>query len=164
MQCRYINLDQIALAEHGLVHPRDLELEYYVAFLSRRSEYTDVLQAHYVNTRTNYATIHPINQKLQLSSCFRNQLADHATFMLGNWSAPNSRFHEPMRCVDFRRSLQKNDFFILLIGEFRANKCCPHCEEMALETFRMVPNLHCYRRQALPQVIIHSLSRCTYHN
>lgn len=118
MQCRYINLDQIALAEHGLVHPRDLELEYYVAFLSRRSGYTDVLQAHYVSTRTNYATIHPIHQKLQLLSCFRNQLADHATFMMGNWCAPNSSFHKPSIVCFFKGFFRNMAFMFFRLMNF----------------------------------------------
>ncbi|KAG1137069.1 hypothetical protein G6F37_009802 [Rhizopus arrhizus] len=71
-----INPDNIALAERGLIYSRALEMEYYVAFLSSRSEHTAVLQTHYVSTRVNYATVHPIHQKLQLSPYFKNQFAD----------------------------------------------------------------------------------------
>ncbi|KAG1137566.1 hypothetical protein G6F37_006392 [Rhizopus arrhizus] len=35
---------------------------------------------------------------------------------------------------------------------------------MVLETFRMTPKPHSYRRQALSQVIRHSLLRCTNQN
>jgi hypothetical protein len=96
-----IHPDNISLAERGLIHSRALELEYYVAFLSSRSEHTAVLQTHYMSTRASYATVHPIHQKLQLSPYFKNQLADHATFVIGNWSDPNSRLHEPIHDVLF---------------------------------------------------------------
>ncbi|KAG0739002.1 hypothetical protein G6F57_004271 [Rhizopus arrhizus] len=97
----YISPQQDKSSERGLIHSRALELEYYVAFLSSRSEHTAVLQTHYVSTRANYATVHPIHQKLQLSPYFKNQFADHATFVIGNWSDPNSRLHEPIHDVLF---------------------------------------------------------------
>lgn len=96
-----INPDNIALAERGLIYSRALEMEYSVAFLSSRSEHTAVLQTHYVSTRVNYATVHPIHQKLQLLPYFKNQLADYATFVIGNWSDPNSRLHEAIHGVLF---------------------------------------------------------------
>ncbi|KAI9319737.1 hypothetical protein BX666DRAFT_1812011, partial [Dichotomocladium elegans] len=57
-----------------------------------------------------------------------------------NWSAPHTRYHEPIRGVGFRRLLKKNNCNIYLIDEYKTSKCCPVCDNESLATFKMVPN------------------------
>ncbi|KAI7889397.1 uncharacterized protein EV154DRAFT_483127 [Mucor mucedo] len=61
-------------------------------------------------------------------------------YVKGNWSAPNTRYHEPVRSLGFRRLLQKVGKRVYLIDEFRTSQCCPAFERRNLETLRMIDN------------------------
>lgn len=91
-----------------------LELESYIAFLRSHSKHVTVLLTHHVNTRTNCATAYPIHQKFWPLPYIRNQLVDHFLIthlrrktgdntdsVMGNWSAPNPKIHEPIYSVGF---------------------------------------------------------------
>ncbi|KAI7892692.1 uncharacterized protein EV154DRAFT_389250, partial [Mucor mucedo] len=69
------------------------------------------------------------------------QLGIEAVYVMGNWSAPNTRFHEPVRGFGFRRKR------VYLIDEFRTSQCYPACKRRSLETFRMLDNRRPHRRR-----------------
>ncbi|KAG2206531.1 hypothetical protein INT47_008548 [Mucor saturninus] len=117
------------------------------------------------------------NRKLRLSAYIRRQQGNEdliskldkqfgveAVYVMSNWSASNTRFHEPVRGLGFRRLLQKAGKRVYLIDEFRTSQCCPDCERRSLETFRRVDNPRPHRRRANPRVIRHGLLRCTNQN
>ncbi|KAG2207552.1 hypothetical protein INT47_004302 [Mucor saturninus] len=100
-----------------------------------------IIQNHYANFRNNHRTAHPLHRKLQLSAYVRIQLGNEdliakldeqfgveAVYVIGNWSAPNTRFHEPIRGLGFRRLLRKAGEMVYLIDEFRTSQCCPAYE------------------------------------
>ncbi|KAG2191976.1 hypothetical protein INT47_011411 [Mucor saturninus] len=89
-------------------------------YLANRSNITGIIQNHYVNFRTNHRTTHPSHRKLQLSTYFKGKQGNkdliakldeqfdvEAVYVMGNWSAPNTRFHEPVQGLGFPRLLQK---------------------------------------------------------
>ena len=129
-----------------------------------------------MNIPINHATTYSIHQKCWLSHYFRNQLADHSlivnfrhkfvdvTFVMGNWSAPNSRLRKPIYGVVFKRPLQKHGFHVLLIDESQTSRCCPRREEMTFETFRMALNPCTYKIQSRTYFIRHGLLWCTNQN
>ncbi|KAI7893380.1 uncharacterized protein EV154DRAFT_417082 [Mucor mucedo] len=99
-----------------------------------------MIQNHYVNFRTNHRTAHPLHRKLQLTAYSRikkgnEQFVVDAVYVMSNWSAPNTRFHEPIRGLGFRRLLQKAGKRVHLIDKFRTSQCCPAYERKSLETF-----------------------------
>ncbi|EIE84938.1 hypothetical protein RO3G_09648 [Rhizopus delemar RA 99-880] len=63
-----------------------------------------------------------------------------AVFVVGNCSAPNTRYQEPVRGVEFRRLLKKHGFLVYLIDEFRTSQCCPSYEYRSLANFKRIPN------------------------
>ncbi|KAI8089059.1 uncharacterized protein BX664DRAFT_239354, partial [Halteromyces radiatus] len=91
----------------------------------------------------------------------RSKFGQDAILVMANWSAPMTRYHEPLRGIGMRRMLMKNGFPVFLIDEFRTSPCCPACQNYSLETFHRVPNPRPYRRQQNPTVICHGLLRCT---
>jgi hypothetical protein len=89
----------------------------------------------------------------KLKSKFRNDVV----FVMGNYSAPNAPYQEPMRGVGFRRLLKKHGFLVYLIDEFRASQCCPFCEHHSPTTFKRIPNPWPYQRPNNPEVIYYGL-------
>ena len=153
LRCQEGKPKTVVLAERGLVHSRALELEGYVAFLRSLFEHIAVLQTHYVIHQlvkllpirfTDSFGYYLISGTSLLAipwlPSLRREFGDGANFVIGSWSAPNPRFHDLIRGVGFWRLLQKNDFHIFLVDEFKTIKCCPHCEKMTQKTFWMVPN------------------------
>ncbi|KAJ1859498.1 hypothetical protein GGH12_000453 [Coemansia sp. RSA 1822] len=45
---------------------------------------------------------------------------------MGNWSAPMTRFHEPIRGKGWR-TLKRGGFDVYLIDEYLTSKTCPNC-------------------------------------
>ncbi|KAG2193488.1 hypothetical protein INT47_005013 [Mucor saturninus] len=168
---------RVAAAERLLVNYDSLNRDEFEQYLENRSNMTGIIQNHYVNFRTNHRTAHPLHRKLRLSAYIRRQQGNEdliskldeqfgveAVYVMGNWSSPNTRFHEPVRGLGFRRLFQKAGKRVYLIDEFRTSQCCPACERRSLETFRMVDNPRPHRRRANPRVIRHGLLRCTNQN
>ncbi|RCH84808.1 hypothetical protein CU097_002788 [Rhizopus azygosporus] len=81
-----------------------------------------------------------------------------AILVLGNWSAPNAKFHEPTRNKGLIRMLKKNGLTVHLIDEFKTFSKCSNCED-DLETFKTVINPHPYRRVDMLTVKCHGLLR-----
>jgi hypothetical protein len=66
----------------------------------------------------------------------RKRFGSDAVLVLGNWSAPHSKFQEPNRNKGLIRFL-KNEFNIFLIDEFKASSFCLLCEGR-LESFSKI--------------------------
>ncbi|KAI9319113.1 hypothetical protein BX666DRAFT_2025443 [Dichotomocladium elegans] len=137
----------------------------------------DAFVEGYATTTTNHPNPQFLFRKLRLSVFYKKQQADEklldsvnakfgsrSVFVIRNWSAPHTRYHEPIRGVSFRRLLKKNNCNIYLIDEYKTSKCCPICDNESLATFKMVPNPRPYRRPDNPLTICHGLLRCTNQN
>ncbi|KAJ2122477.1 hypothetical protein IW147_003345 [Coemansia sp. RSA 720] len=83
-----------------------------------------------------------LHRKLRLSAFINRKRADQllvnrlrqrfsqdAVFILGNWSAPMAKFHEPIRGKGWRTLLKRARFDVYLIDEYLTSKTCPICEE-----------------------------------
>ncbi|KAJ2542725.1 hypothetical protein GGF49_002675, partial [Coemansia sp. RSA 1853] len=87
----------------------------------------------------------PLHWKLRLSGYIKRQQADQRlvkrlrakfkpkesdpepVFIMGNWSAPMTRFHEPIRGKGWRTLLKHSGFTVYLIDEYSASKTCLNC-------------------------------------
>ncbi|PHZ09067.1 uncharacterized protein RHIMIDRAFT_263862 [Rhizopus microsporus ATCC 52813] len=148
-------------------------MEGFIRFLQARSEQFAVLSQFYGHTITNHDNGYPLFRKIRLSAYFNKQRADQrliqdlhakfgedAVFVMGNWSAPHARYHEPIRGLGFRRLLKKHGFQVFLIGEYKASRRCPTCHNESLRTFRRVPNPRPYQRERYPTAICHDAPYC----
>ncbi|KAI8055709.1 hypothetical protein BDF22DRAFT_617894 [Syncephalis plumigaleata] len=164
---------------------RTLSAKDYEGYLKCRSKHSDVLTSFYRDTLTIHPaarstadttiqpTFQPLFRKLRLSAYIKKQQSDHkliqeltekfkkdAVFVMGDWSAPHAKYHEPTRGIGFRRLLQRH-FKVFLIDEYMTSKCCPSCNEPTLETFKWVRNPRPGQRKRYSNVIRHGLLRCT---
>ncbi|PHZ16227.1 uncharacterized protein RHIMIDRAFT_265503 [Rhizopus microsporus ATCC 52813] len=141
-----------------------ISVERFDYFLQARSEQFIALSDFYRHTITNYDNGCSLFRKIRLSAYFNKQRVDQkliqdlrakfgedAVFVMGNWSAPHARYHEPIRGLGFRRLLKKYGFQAYLIDEYKASRCCPTYHNESLRTFR--------RRH--PTAVCHGLLRCT---
>ncbi|KAJ1764609.1 hypothetical protein IW140_006577 [Coemansia sp. RSA 1813] len=150
----------------------------YEQYVRTRAAVWPVLSKFYTNTMTtskNGNSPQPIHRKLRQSAHIKQQQADerlakiirvacddeNPTVILGNWSAPMARYHEPIRGVGFRRMLRKKGCQVYLIDEFRTSKACPNCLTGTLKKFLKVPNPRPYQRKKMKEVLCHSLLKCT---
>ncbi|KAJ2215186.1 hypothetical protein IW140_001035 [Coemansia sp. RSA 1813] len=150
----------------------------YEQYVRTRAAVWPVLSKFYTNTMTtskNRNSPQPIHRKLRQSAHIKQQQADarlakrvrvtcddeKPTVILGNWSAPMARYHEPIRGVGFRRMLRKKGCRVYLIDEFRTSKICPNCLIGTLKTFLKVPNPRPYQRKKMKEVLCHGLLKCT---
>ncbi|KAJ2473603.1 hypothetical protein IWW56_005960, partial [Coemansia sp. RSA 2131] len=87
----------------------------------------------------------PIHRKLRLSGYIKRQQADEhlvnrlqakfkpkesdpePVFIMGNWSAPMTQFHEPIRGKGWQTLLKRGGFDVYLIDEYLTSKTCPNC-------------------------------------
>ena len=83
--------------------------------------------------------------------------------ILGDWSAPTVKYHEPIRNKGMIRMLKKNGFDVYLINEFKTSPVCPDCEG-ALKKFCTVANPRPYRREKNPTVTCNGLLKCDNHS
>jgi hypothetical protein len=60
---------------------------------------------------------------------------------MGNWQAPTTQYHEPIRRKGFHKLLQCFGFQVHLIDEFRTNRCYPDYGSMNLKICRIVQAL-----------------------
>ncbi|KAG0786634.1 hypothetical protein G6F16_008592 [Rhizopus arrhizus] len=143
--CEAIKPQEVQNAEDTLVNPQSLNLQNFEEYLRNRELVTELLHRHYTKTTTNHLTTHPLHRKLKLSKYIRRQKANEdiiaklkskfgndAVFVMGNYSAPNTRYQEPVRGVGFRRLLKKHGFLVYLIDEIRTSQFCPSCENHSL--------------------------------
>lgn len=82
-----------------------------------------------------------------------------AILIYGNWSAGNSKYHEPVRGKGIRRLLRKGGFKVLLIDEFKTSSFCPQCKFSPVKKFKKIDNPRKHNRHKMPQVLCHGLLR-----
>ena len=70
----------------------------------------------------------------------KSKLGNDAVFVMDDYSAPNTRYQEPVRGVEFRRLLKKQGFLRYLIDEFRTSQFCLSCGHRRLTTFKRISN------------------------
>ncbi|KAJ2089651.1 hypothetical protein IW138_003249 [Coemansia sp. RSA 986] len=150
----------------------------YEQYVRTRAAVWPVLSRFYTNTMTtskNRNNPQPIHRKLRQSAHIKQQQADEQlaksiratcddekpTVILGNWSVPMARYHEPIRGVGFQRMLRKKGCRVYLIDEFRTSKACPNCLTGTLKKFLKVPNPRPYQRKKMKEVLCHGLLKCT---
>jgi hypothetical protein len=167
-----IKPQEVQNAEDTLVNSQSLNLQNFEEYLRNRALVTELLQRHYTETITNHLTTHPLHRKLKLSKYITRQknnevmiaklkskFGNDVVFVMSNYSAPNTRYQEPVRGVGFRRLLKKHEFLVYLIDEFRTSQCCPSYENRSLTTFKRIPNLRPYQRRNNLEFICHGLLR-----
>ncbi|KAI9311409.1 hypothetical protein BX666DRAFT_1063248 [Dichotomocladium elegans] len=119
---------------------------------------------------------HPLHWKLRLSAYINQKQADarlvrtlrrrfgkDTVLVMGNWSAPITRFHEPIRGKGWRDIFKRHGFKVYLIDEYRTSVTCPECSDR-LETFKRIPNPRPWQRIKRPEIKCHGLLRCTNLN
>ncbi|KAI8079711.1 uncharacterized protein B0P05DRAFT_596778 [Gilbertella persicaria] len=175
--CERLKSEAVSNAEAILSHLKSSIVikDQYVEYIRQKATVTQVLQEYYSNEdlpleERNTNTL-PF-RKLKLSSYINRQQSDKrlcknirkhfgndAVIVIGNWSAGNVKFHEPIRGVGMRRMLQKEGFLVHLIDEFKTSSICPVCKG-DVGTFKEVVNPRPFGREKYPTVKRHGLLRC----
>jgi hypothetical protein len=113
--------------------------------------YTSILRPFYAEERTNHATSHFLYRKLRLSAYINRMktdqkltcsLRDHfqdTVLVLGDWSASNTCYHEPIWGKGMRIMLKQHGFLVYLIHEFWTSSCCPPVIMSALRNWSRYP-------------------------
>ncbi|KAJ2123312.1 hypothetical protein IW147_002682 [Coemansia sp. RSA 720] len=163
------------------------DLELYKVYLVARERVADTLTRFYNETYTVHPTsthqIHklapksepqsfPLHRKLRLSAYVNRKQADqrlikklrdefepNTVIVIGDWSAPTNRYHEPIRGKSWRTLLKRGGFDVYLIKEYLTSKTCPNCNGRLSNT-RKVPNPRPWRRHIQPEVKCHGLLSC----
>ncbi|KAJ2654856.1 hypothetical protein IWW48_005860 [Coemansia sp. RSA 1200] len=174
------------LAEHSWLGREDTDAstcqsvrattpEAYERYVVQHSKEWATLRDHYYDcpTRNHGRPTQPVHRKLELSAYLNRvqaerRLADklRAVFgtdcivVLGDWSAPMSKFHEPIKGIGLRRSFQRHGFRLLMIREAFTSTWCPHCEDGRLERYKWVSNPRPWMYKRHPTVMCHGLLRC----
>ncbi|KAJ2130770.1 hypothetical protein IW136_005472, partial [Coemansia sp. RSA 678] len=180
--------EDIAEAERSLgagncVKP---DLKLFKEYLEARAQVADKLTRFYNETYTVHPTsthkIHmfktsepqsfPLHRKLRLSAYVNRKQADqrlinklrkefgpNAVIIIGDWSAPMNRFHEPIRGKGWRELLKRGGFEVYLIKEYLTSKTCPNCNG-ELSNTRYVPNPRPFQYTKRPMVKCHGLLSC----
>ncbi|KAI7890503.1 uncharacterized protein EV154DRAFT_552220 [Mucor mucedo] len=117
LQAMKSNNPAVFQAENALAENQSssLEMEGYRRFLERLGQNYAVLDNLYGYTTTSSQNPQFMLRKLRLAAYFNKQRVDmqlinflkqkfgkDAIFVLGNWSAPNARYHEPIRGIGLR--------------------------------------------------------------
>ncbi|KAJ2123814.1 hypothetical protein IW147_002243 [Coemansia sp. RSA 720] len=162
------------------------DLELYKLYLVARAQVADTLTHFYNKTYTVHPTsshqIHmfktsepqsfPLHRKLRLSAYVNRKQADqrlikklqeefepNAVIVIGDWSAPMTRYHEPIRGKSWRTLLKRGGFDVYLIKEYLTSKTCPNCNGRLSNT-RDVPNPRPWMRTKRLIVKCHGLLSC----
>ncbi|KAJ2532360.1 hypothetical protein GGH20_001158 [Coemansia sp. RSA 1937] len=158
------------------------DLDQFKVYLAARAEVAARLTAFYNETMSRQqdgATTPkvPLHRKLQLSTYIKHQQADQRLvkqlrtkfkpkesdpepiFILGNWSAPMTRFHEPIRGKGWRTLLKRGGFDVYLIDEYLTSKTCPNCYGRLSNTHDVLNPRPWMRRKRL-MVKCHGLLSC----
>ena len=151
----------------------------FVDYLHQHAEVTGVLGNYYANQdlpkEERPDGVLPF-RKMKLSSfinrqqsdkrlcrSIRGKFGDDTTIIIGNWSAGNIKYHEPIRGVGIRKMFKKEGFKVYLLDEYKKSSVCPSCKGQ-LEKFKEVNNPRPFRRNIRPKVICHGLLRYIYIN
>ncbi|KAJ2719480.1 hypothetical protein H4S00_003476 [Coemansia sp. D1744] len=162
------------------------DLKLFKEYLVARAQVADKLTRFYNETHTEHPTsthqIHmfktsepqsfPLHRKLRLSAYINQKQADqrlikklqdefglNAVIVIGDWSAPMNRFHEPIRGKGWRMLLKRAGFEVYLIKEYLTSKTCPNCNGRLANT-RYVPNPRPWKERIQPKVKCHGLLSC----
>ncbi|KAJ1899858.1 hypothetical protein LPJ81_004061, partial [Coemansia sp. IMI 209127] len=150
----------------------------YVEYVTKWARAFPVLNDFYARYRTRHKSEYwpegqPFHRRLR-SCAFQQQLqADQRlvksivggrnpkpAVIIGNWSAPMTRYHEPIRGRGMRRMLHRHKLKVVLIDEYRTSKTCPACDGL-IERFIRVPNPRPFRAKKRAEVWCNGLLRCT---
>ncbi|KAJ2720233.1 hypothetical protein H4S00_003280, partial [Coemansia sp. D1744] len=114
----------------------------------------------------------PLHRKLRLSAyinhqranqllinCLKKRFSQDAIFILGNWSASMTQFHEPICGKGWQTLLKRGRFDIYLIDKYLTSKTCPNCNGQLSNT-HYVPNPRPFQRRIQPEVKCHGLLSC----
>ncbi|KAJ2199728.1 hypothetical protein GGH18_000352 [Coemansia sp. RSA 530] len=158
------------------------DLDQFKVYLAARAEVAARLTAFYNETMSHQqdgATTPkvPLHRKLRLSTYIKRQQADQRLvkqlrtkfkpkesdpepiFIMGNWSAPMTRFHEPIRGKGWRTLLKRGGFDVYLIDEYLTSKICPNCYGRLSNTHDVLNPRPWMRRKRL-MVKCHGLLSC----
>lgn len=100
------------------------------------------------------------NCDMTLAKDLKEKFGNDSILIIGDWSAPTQKFHEPTRNKGLLKFLRKSGFSIYLIDEYKTSTCCPFCFSSNLEKFKEVQNPRPYQREKHPLVKCHGLLRC----
>ncbi|KAJ2496149.1 hypothetical protein GGH96_006027 [Coemansia sp. RSA 1972] len=174
-----VDVVDITALEHtlkaGSFTKPDLALfeEYLAAQAKVEAELTDFHNETMYRQRDGTMTpMVPLHHKLRLLAYINQQRADQllmnwlkkrfsqdAVFILGNWGAPMTKFHEPIHGKGWRTLLKCAGFDVYLIDEYLTSKTCPICEER-ISTFHKVKNPRPWMRTKRPMVKCYGLLGC----
>ncbi|KAJ1782751.1 hypothetical protein LPJ59_006732 [Coemansia sp. RSA 2399] len=136
-----------------------------------------MLDAFYSRYKTRYTSEYwpegqPFHRRLRSCAYMQQQQADQClvksiiggrdpkpVVVIGNWSAPMTRFHQPIRGIGMRRMMRRHKLKVVLIDEYCTSKTCPACDGV-LEKFHKVPNPRPFRARRRPEVLCNGLLRC----
>ncbi|CEG77452.1 hypothetical protein RMATCC62417_12202 [Rhizopus microsporus] len=127
------------------------EVKQSEAYLSKHPASTvNVLQfAEYLKARARVMLFLIVNRQQsdsRLSAKIREKFVKDSVLVIGDWSAVNQKYHEPIRGKGMRRMLKKHGASVYLIDEHKAPFLCPTCKDGELEKFAKVPNPRPFRR------------------
>ncbi|KAI8092844.1 uncharacterized protein BX664DRAFT_261191 [Halteromyces radiatus] len=156
--------NQVTQAELELSHTnsKTLNVGDFTTFLQTRATVWQALHEFYAMIVFRKLRLSAYIRRQQsderLVKSLRNQFGNDSVLVIGDWSAPHQRHHEPMRGVGMRRMLVRFGCQLYLIDEFRTSKVCPSCSQRSLEHFGLFPNPRPFRTG---QVRRWGLLRCT---
>lgn len=75
---------------------------------------------------------------VKLTKDLKKSFGQDAVMAVGDWSAPNAKFHEATRNKGLLRFLKKAGFSVYHMDEFKTSSCCLFCLEGKLEKFKIV--------------------------
>ncbi|KAJ2396335.1 hypothetical protein GGI23_003955 [Coemansia sp. RSA 2559] len=154
-------------------YPR--EFEEYVA---KWAHVFLMLNDFYARYRTHHTSEYwpegqPFHRRLRSCAYMQQQQADQhlvksiissrdlkPAIVIGNWSTPMTRFHEPIHGIGMRHMLCRHKLKVVLIDKYCTSQTCPACDGK-LKKFLWVPNLHPFWAKKHPEVWCNGLLRCT---
>ncbi|KAJ2482397.1 hypothetical protein IWW56_001054 [Coemansia sp. RSA 2131] len=153
------------------------DIKLFEEYLAARAEVAERLTWFYNRTMCHQqvgatAPRASLHRKLRLSAYVNRKRADQllvnrlrerftpdAVFVMGNWGAPMTRYHEQIRGKFWRTLLKRAGFDVYLIDEHLTSSFCPICEER-ISTFLDVPNPRPWMRTSRLMVKCHGLLGC----
>ncbi|KAJ2478632.1 ER membrane glycoprotein subunit of the GPI transamidase complex-like protein [Coemansia sp. RSA 2131] len=126
------------------------DLKLFEEYLAARADVAERLTRFYNKTMCRQLLVNRL----------RKRFTPDAVFVMGNWSASMTRYHEPIQGKFWRTLLKHGGFTVYLINEHLTSSFCPNCEER-ISTFLDVPNPRPWMRTKRPEVKCHGLLGCT---
>ena len=96
----------------------------------------------------------------RLARDLRTKFGQVPVIIIGNWTAGNVKYHEPIKGVGIRGKLREEGFKAYLLNEFKTSSLCPVCNDgTKLETFKKIPSPRSFRGEKNHIVTCHGLLR-----